>query len=67
MTEVAIESADALLKSCHLTSCDIISCPSPPPCLPPCNQRENEESHHDSKKLEQQKHCNQVQPKKKVK
>ncbi|XP_018553050.1 cAMP-regulated phosphoprotein 21 isoform X3 [Lates calcarifer] len=67
MTEVAIESADALLKPCHLTSCDIIACPSPPPCLSPCNQRDNEESQHDSKKLEQQKHCNQVQPKKKVK
>ncbi|KAI3358553.1 hypothetical protein L3Q82_014967, partial [Scortum barcoo] len=42
-------------------------CPSPPPCLSLCNQKEDEECQHDSKKLEQQKHCNQVQPKKKVK
>ncbi|XP_023268111.1 cAMP-regulated phosphoprotein 21 isoform X1 [Seriola lalandi dorsalis] len=67
MTEAARESADVLLKPCDVTSCDVISCPSPPPCLPLCNQREDEECHHDSKKLEQQKHCNQVQPKKKVK
>lgn len=110
MTEAVVESAD-VLKPCDVTSCDIVSCPSPPPCLSPCSQREDEECHLDSKKLEQQvsdtkhsscyvpppliihhfkimhpplrlpltcsfydklcphlqKHCNQVQPKKKVK
>ncbi|XP_040910045.1 cAMP-regulated phosphoprotein 21 isoform X2 [Toxotes jaculatrix] len=67
MTEAAAESADVLLKTCDVTSSDVVSCSSPSPCLPLCNQREDEECHHDSKKLEQQKHCNQVQPKKKVK
>ncbi|XP_026206081.1 cAMP-regulated phosphoprotein 21 isoform X2 [Anabas testudineus] len=67
MTEAVVESADVPLKPCDVTSCDIVSCPSPPPCLSPCSQREDEECHLDSKKLEQQKHCNQVQPKKKVK
>ncbi|XP_037650791.1 cAMP-regulated phosphoprotein 21 isoform X1 [Sebastes umbrosus] len=66
MTEAAVESADVLLKPCDVTSCDVISCSSPPPC-PSSNQKEDEEHHHDSKKLEQQKNCNQVQPKKKVK
>ncbi|XP_058474626.1 cAMP-regulated phosphoprotein 21 isoform X3 [Solea solea] len=60
MTEAAVESTDVLLKP--------YSCPSPPPCLPLCNQEEEEEEGlHDNEKLEQQKHCNQVQPKKKVK
>ncbi|XP_054461839.1 cAMP-regulated phosphoprotein 21 [Anoplopoma fimbria] len=69
MTEVAVESTDVLLKPCDVTSCDVISCSSPPPCLSPNppNQREDEECYHDCKKLEQQKNCNQVQPKKKVK
>ncbi|XP_041823063.1 cAMP-regulated phosphoprotein 21 isoform X3 [Melanotaenia boesemani] len=66
MTEAATESADVLIKPYDSTSCDT-SCPSPPPCLPLCNQREDEKCHTDIKKLEQQKHCNQVQPKKKVK
>ncbi|XP_059206702.1 cAMP-regulated phosphoprotein 21 isoform X2 [Centropristis striata] len=64
MTEAAVESAHVLLKPCDVTPCDVISCPSPPSC----DQRENEECRHDSKKQqEQQKSCNQVQPKKKVK
>ncbi|XP_023140921.2 cAMP-regulated phosphoprotein 21 isoform X1 [Amphiprion ocellaris] len=67
MTEAAVESTDVLLKPCDVTSCDAVICPSPPPCLPPCNQREDEESHSGIKKLEQQKHCSQVQPKKKLK
>ncbi|XP_035537005.1 cAMP-regulated phosphoprotein 21 isoform X3 [Morone saxatilis] len=67
MTEAVVESADVLLKPCDVTSCDVISCPSPSPCPSVCKQKEDEEYHHDSKKLEQQKHCNQVQPKKKVK
>ncbi|XP_047460884.1 cAMP-regulated phosphoprotein 21 isoform X2 [Mugil cephalus] len=62
MTEVAVESV--LLS---VTSCDAIGCTSPPPCLPLCNQSEDEESHNEIKKLELQKLCNQVQPKKKVK
>ncbi|XP_041811216.1 cAMP-regulated phosphoprotein 21 isoform X2 [Chelmon rostratus] len=67
MTEAAVESTDALLKPCEVTSCDVITCSSPPPCPSLCNQKEGEEGHNDSKRLEQQKHCNQVQPKKKVK
>ncbi|XP_031179036.1 cAMP-regulated phosphoprotein 21 isoform X1 [Sander lucioperca] len=67
MTEAAVESTDVLLKPCDVTSCEVISCPSPPPCLSSCNQKEDEECHHDSKKLVQQTNCNQVQPKKKVK
>ncbi|XP_016896812.1 cAMP-regulated phosphoprotein 21 [Cynoglossus semilaevis] len=67
MTEAAVESAQVLLKACDVPPCDVISCPSPTPCLSLCSQREEEERHHDSKKPEQQKHCNQVQPKKKVK
>ncbi|XP_041664029.1 cAMP-regulated phosphoprotein 21 isoform X2 [Cheilinus undulatus] len=66
MTE-ALESTDVLLKSCDVTSCDIITDSSPPPCPSLCNQREDEECQHDIKKLEQQKLCNQVHPKKKVK
>ncbi|XP_032390698.1 cAMP-regulated phosphoprotein 21 isoform X2 [Etheostoma spectabile] len=66
MTEAAVESKDVLLKPCDVTSCEIISCPSPSPCLSSSNQ-EDEECHKDSKKLVQQKNCNQVQPKKKVK
>lgn len=54
MTEAVVESADVPLKPCDVTSCDIVSCPSPPPCLSPCSQREDEECHLDSKKLEQQ-------------
>lgn len=67
MTEAAVESADVLLKSSDMTSCDVISCRSPSPCLSLCDQKEDKECHSDSKKLEQQKHCNQVQPKKRVK
>ncbi|XP_035476377.2 cAMP-regulated phosphoprotein 21 [Scophthalmus maximus] len=68
MTEAAVESADVLLKPCDVTSCeDVVGCPSPSACLPPCNQKEDEECHHESKKSEQQTHCYQVQPKKKVK
>ncbi|KAM9340436.1 cAMP-regulated phosphoprotein 21 isoform 2-T2 [Symphorus nematophorus] len=67
MTEVAIESANVLLKPCDVTSCDVITCTSPSPYPALCNQKENEECQYDSKKLAQQKHCNQVQPKKKVK
>ncbi|XP_070777923.1 cAMP-regulated phosphoprotein 21 [Enoplosus armatus] len=66
MTEAAVESADVHLKPCDGTPCEVISCPSPPPCLSLCNQKEDDECHHDNKKLEQQKRCNQVQPKKKV-
>ncbi|XP_068584540.1 cAMP-regulated phosphoprotein 21 isoform X1 [Cebidichthys violaceus] len=65
MTEAAVESTDVLLKPCDVTSCDVISCSSPSPCLSP-NQREDE-CYHVCKKLEQQKNFNQVQPKKKVK
>lgn len=46
-----------------MMSCDAIGCPSPPPCPPLSDQKEDE----DEKKPEQQKQCNQVQPKKKVK
>ncbi|XP_067358597.1 cAMP-regulated phosphoprotein 21 isoform X2 [Channa argus] len=67
MTEVAVESADVDLKPCEVMSCDIVSCPSPPPRQSPCIQRDDEECHNDCKKLEQQKHCHQVQPKKEVK
>ncbi|XP_033981146.1 cAMP-regulated phosphoprotein 21 [Trematomus bernacchii] len=67
MTEAAVARAEVLLKTCDATSCDVISCPSPPPCLSPCNQMEDEDCHHENKKPEQQKNCNQVQPKKKVK
>ncbi|CAJ1084032.1 cAMP-regulated phosphoprotein 21 isoform X3 [Xyrichtys novacula] len=66
MTEVAVESTDVLLRPCDVTSCDVISDPSPPPCQSLCNQMEDEEHQHD-KKLEQQNLCNQVQPKKRVK
>ncbi|XP_034401809.1 cAMP-regulated phosphoprotein 21 isoform X3 [Cyclopterus lumpus] len=68
MTEAAVESTDVLLKPCDVTSCDVISCSSPPPCLSPKppNQIEDE-CYHVCKKLEQQKNCNQMQPKKKVK
>ncbi|XP_069371959.1 cAMP-regulated phosphoprotein 21 isoform X2 [Paralichthys olivaceus] len=67
MTEAAVESAEVLLKPCDVTPCDVIGCSSPSPRLPLCNQKEDEECRHDSKKPEQQKHCNQVQQKKKVK
>ncbi|KAM6974074.1 cAMP-regulated phosphoprotein 21 isoform 2-T2 [Tautogolabrus adspersus] len=67
MTEAAVEMADVLLKPCDMTSYDIISDSSPPPCPSLCNQKEDEECQHDSKKLEQQKLCNQVHPKKKAK
>ncbi|XP_029022865.1 cAMP-regulated phosphoprotein 21 isoform X3 [Betta splendens] len=58
-------SAD-VLKPCDVTSCGIVDPPPPPPCPSPCSQREDKECHLDSKELEQQKHCNLVQPKKKV-
>ncbi|XP_037330134.2 cAMP-regulated phosphoprotein 21 isoform X1 [Pungitius pungitius] len=68
MTEAAVESTDVLLKSCDLTSCDVISCSSPLPCLFPNPPNGKEiECYHACKKLEQQKNCDQVQPKKKVK
>ncbi|KAM8841649.1 cAMP-regulated phosphoprotein 21 isoform 3-T4 [Spinachia spinachia] len=68
MTEAIVESADVLLKSCDLTSCDVISCSSPSPCLSPNPPNGKEvECYHACKKLEQQKNCEQVQPKKKVK
>ncbi|KAK2830322.1 hypothetical protein Q5P01_018253 [Channa striata] len=67
MTEVAVETADVLPKPCEVMSCDIVSCPSPPPRQSPCIQRDDEECHNDCKTLEQQKPCNQVQPKKEVK
>ncbi|XP_049891241.1 cAMP-regulated phosphoprotein 21 isoform X1 [Epinephelus moara] len=67
MTEAAVESTDVLLKPCVVTSCDVMSCPSPPPCPSSCKQKEDQDCHHDNKKLEQQKSCNQVQPKKTVK
>lgn len=54
MTEVAVESTEVLQNPCEVTSCDIVSCPSPPPRRSPCSQREDEECHDDSKKLEQQ-------------
>lgn len=66
MTEAVVASTDVLLKPSVVTSCDVVSCPSPTSCLPPCNQ-EGVECQSDFKKLEQQKQCSQVQPKKKVK
>ncbi|XP_030003145.1 cAMP-regulated phosphoprotein 21 isoform X3 [Sphaeramia orbicularis] len=63
MTEVAVESVGVIL----MTSCNVNSGSSPSPCLPLSNQKEEEECHRDCKKPELQKHCNQVQPKKKVK
>ncbi|KAM7384192.1 hypothetical protein PAMA_011506 [Pampus argenteus] len=63
MTEVVVGSADVLLEPCSLPSCEVISRSSPPPCLSPCSSPRED----NCKKLEQQKHCNQVQPKKKVK
>ncbi|XP_068603267.1 cAMP-regulated phosphoprotein 21 isoform X2 [Brachionichthys hirsutus] len=63
MTDAATESADALLKPCDMASCDVIVCPAPSPCLPLCDQQEDEAR----RKSEQQKHCSQVQPKKKFK
>ncbi|XP_029370106.1 cAMP-regulated phosphoprotein 21 isoform X2 [Echeneis naucrates] len=65
MTEAVTESADDLLKPCDATSCDVIRCPSPPLCLSLCEE-EDKECCKDNKKLEQQKHCNHMQPKKKV-
>ncbi|XP_074543484.1 cAMP-regulated phosphoprotein 21 isoform X1 [Halichoeres trimaculatus] len=62
MTEVAVESTNVLLNPCGVTSCDVISEPSPPLCVSLCNQKDDEVCQHDSKKLEQQ-----VQPKKKTK
>ncbi|XP_017279848.1 cAMP-regulated phosphoprotein 21 [Kryptolebias marmoratus] len=66
MTEAAVE---VFVKPRDVTSCK--SCPSPqppPPCLPAhCNQEGGEGCQTDVKKLEQQEHCNQVQPKKKPK
>ncbi|KAM6899328.1 cAMP-regulated phosphoprotein 21 isoform 2-T2 [Xenentodon cancila] len=67
MMEAVAQSTDVLVKPCDVTSCDAPSCPSPQPCLSLCNQRGGEECHADIRKLEQQKHSNQVQPKKKVK
>ncbi|XP_070840307.1 cAMP-regulated phosphoprotein 21 isoform X2 [Chaetodon trifascialis] len=67
MSEAAAESTDVLLKPCDVTSCDVITCPSPSPCPSLCNQKEGKGCHSNSKGLDQQKHCNQVQPKKKVK
>ncbi|KAM7373129.1 hypothetical protein PAMP_008009 [Pampus punctatissimus] len=63
MTEVVVGSADVLLEPCNVPSCEVISRSPPPPCLSPCSSPRED----NSKKLEQQKHCNQVQPKKKVK
>ncbi|XP_068189087.1 cAMP-regulated phosphoprotein 21 isoform X2 [Antennarius striatus] len=63
MTDAAAESTDLLVKPRDMTSCDIIVCPAPSPCVPSCDQKEDG----GCKKLEQQKHCSQVQPKKKVK
>lgn len=63
MSEAASESPDVLPKLCDALSRDAIGCPSPPPCPPLCDQKEDE----NKKKPEQQKQCNQVQPKKKVK
>ncbi|XP_037549363.1 cAMP-regulated phosphoprotein 21 isoform X2 [Nematolebias whitei] len=65
MTEAAVENTEVFIKPCDVMSCQ--SCPSPPPCLPLCNQKEGEDRQADGKKLEQQKHCDQVQPKKKLK
>ncbi|XP_075995614.1 cAMP-regulated phosphoprotein 21 isoform X2 [Genypterus blacodes] len=70
MTEEAVRSMDVLPESHALMPCEVIGCSSPSPCLLPCtNQKEAEaEEHlHDNKKQDQQKHCNQVQPKRKVK
>ncbi|XP_071776280.2 cAMP-regulated phosphoprotein 21 [Centroberyx gerrardi] len=67
MTEVAVGSMDVLPEPCAPTLCDVISYPSPPPCQTPCTNQGEEEGHHDNRKLEQQKQCNQVQPKRKVK
>ncbi|KAM9737367.1 cAMP-regulated phosphoprotein 21 isoform 1-T3 [Menidia menidia] len=64
MTET--ESPDVLLRHCELTLCDSLGCPSPPPGPPPGAQREGEEPPADTKKPEQRKHANQVQPRKKV-
>lgn len=54
MTEAAVESADVLIKTCDVTSCDVITCSSPSPCQSLCMQKEDEECRHDCKKLEQQ-------------
>nr|XP_020462575.1 cAMP-regulated phosphoprotein 21 [Monopterus albus]XP_020462576.1 cAMP-regulated phosphoprotein 21 [Monopterus albus]XP_020462577.1 cAMP-regulated phosphoprotein 21 [Monopterus albus] len=67
MTEAAVESAEVLQTPSDVMSCDVISCPTSPPLMSLCTQREDDGCHHDRKKLEQQKLCNQVQPKKKVK
>ncbi|XP_029920354.1 cAMP-regulated phosphoprotein 21 isoform X2 [Myripristis murdjan] len=67
MTEVAVGSMEVLPESCARTDCGGISCPSPPACLSPCTNQDEDESHHENRELEQQKQCNQVQPKKKVK
>lgn len=53
MTEAVVASTDVLLKPSVVTSCDVVSCPSPTSCLPPCNQ-EGVECQSDFKKLEQQ-------------
>ncbi|XP_029976308.1 cAMP-regulated phosphoprotein 21 isoform X2 [Salarias fasciatus] len=63
MSEVAPASPDVLPKLCDVMPCDAAGRPSPPPCTPPCEQKEDE----GKKKPEQQKQCNQVQPKKRVK
>ncbi|KAM3595929.1 uncharacterized protein V6R79_005540 [Siganus canaliculatus] len=65
MSEAAIESADPLSKPCEVMSCHVIASPAPSPSL--CKQSVYEGCQSDRKKLEQQKHCNQVQPKKTVK
>ncbi|XP_075872306.1 cAMP-regulated phosphoprotein 21-like [Nelusetta ayraudi] len=66
MNEVAVLSPPA--APCDLTSCDTAVCPSSPSPRPSaCKQRKDEECEHDGKKAEQQKHCGQVQPKKRVK
>lgn len=52
MNEAAAESADVLPIPGDATSCDVIVCPSPPPCLSFCEQKED--CSNDSKKLEQQ-------------
>lgn len=54
MTEAVVASTDVLLKPSVVTSCDVVSCPSPTSCLPLCNQKEGVECQSDFKKLEQQ-------------
>ncbi|KAF6737782.1 cAMP-regulated phosphoprotein 21 [Oryzias melastigma] len=62
MMDAAAEAADVLIEPGDMTSCAVVRCPSPPSY----NQRAEEECHNIAK-LEKERHCNKVKPKKKVK